>query len=235
MRDVLRIPFNSEESIVIASDNSGAIGLKSGDAVKVPYEMVSYYSFRVAVMECMAAGAEPFAVTLQNFCGDEAWQALIDGIRKGLAELELDGVSITGSTESNFSLSQSAIGITVLGKTRENMYEPVYSDQTMLAVIGVPLVGNELVEREEEAAPLSLFKKICSLTDVVTMPVGSRGILSELNGLFLNKVFTEPEIHTSLNLLKSSGPSTCFIAAYPEGKKDEVMALAGRYFYELRG
>jgi hypothetical protein len=235
MRDVLHIPFNSEESVVIASDNSGAIGLKKEDAVRVPYEMVSYYSFRVAAMECIAAGGDPFAITLQNFCGEDAWQALIDGIRKGLAELELDGVSITGSTESNFSLNQSAIGITVLGKTREKLCEPMYSEQTRLAVIGVPLVGNELVEREEEVVPLSLFKQICALPDVFTIPVGSKGILSELNGLFLNKVFTEPEIHTSLNLLKSSGPSTCFIAAYPEGKKDEVMALAGRYFYELRG
>ncbi|MFE8698868.1 ATP-binding protein [Cytobacillus sp. FJAT-53684] len=235
MRDVLHIPFNREESIVIASDNSGAIGLKAEDVVRVPYEMVSYYSFRVAVMECMAAGAEPFAVTLQNFCGEEAWQALIDGIENGLAELGLDAVSITGSTESNFSLKQSAMGITVLGKTRGKMSEPKYSDQTKIAVIGVPLVGNELVEREEEAAPLSLFKQICSLTDVVTIPVGSKGILSELNGLFLNKVFSASEIHTSLDLLKSSGPSTCFIAVYPDGKKDKVMSLAGRHFYELRG
>ncbi|WP_102272725.1 ATP-binding protein [Cytobacillus massiliigabonensis] len=235
MRDVLFIPFNNEESVVIASDNSGAIGLKAADAVKVPYDMVSYYSFRVAVMECMAAGAEPFAVTLQNFCGEEAWQALIVGVRKGLAELERDGISITGSTESNFSLNQSAIGITVLGKTRENMCEPMYSEQTRLAVIGVPLVGNELVEREEEAAPLSLFKQICALPDVIAMPVGSKGILFELNGLFSNKVFAAHEIDTNLDLLKSSGPSTCFIVAYPVEKKDEVMAIAGRYFYELRG
>lgn len=235
MRDVLHIPFNSEESVVIASDNSGAIGLKAEDAVKVPYEMVSYYSFRVAVMECIAAGAEPFAVTLQNFCGEEAWQALMAGIKKGLSELELDRVPITGSTESNFTLSQSAIGITVLGKMSENMSESMFSEETRVAVIGVPLVGNELVEREEEAAPLSLFKKICALSDVVTLPVGSKGILFELNGLFSNKVFAAHEIDTNLDLLKSSGPSTCFIAAYPEGKKDEVMTLAGRYFYELRG
>lgn len=235
MRDVLHIPFNSEESVVIASDNSGAIGLKAEDAVKVPYEMVSYYSFRVAVMECIAAGAEPFAVTLQNFCGEEAWQALMAGIKKGLSELELDRVPIMGSTESNFTLSQSAIGMTVLGKMSENMSESMFSEETRVAVIGVPLVGNELVEREEEAAPLSLFKKICALPDVVTLPVGSKGILFELNGLFSNKVFAAHEIDTNLDLLKSSGPSTCFIAAYPEGKKDEVMSLAGRYFYELRG
>lgn len=235
MRDVLQIPFNSEEFVVIASDNSGAVGLKDADAVKVPYDMVSYYSFRVAAMECIAAGANPFAVTMQNFCGEEAWAALISGVEKGLRELALEEVSITGSTESNFALSQSAIGVTVLGKTKRKMCGPKYSDQMRMAVIGVPLVGNELVEREEEAAPLSLFKQICGLSDVVTIPVGSKGILFELNSLFSNKRFAAPEIHTSLDLLKSSGPSTCFIAAYPERKKDEVMALAGRYFYELRG
>ncbi|MBP2242408.1 hypothetical protein J2Z40_002982 [Cytobacillus eiseniae] len=234
MRDVLHIPFNQEESIVIANDNSGAIGMKMDDAVKVPYEMVSYYSFRVAVMECMAVGADPFAVTLQNFCGDEAWRALVDGIKKGLAELELDGVPINGSTESNFCLNQSAIGMTVLGKMKREVDIPMFSDQMKLAVIGVPLVGNELVEREIEAAPLSLFKQICDLPDVVTIPVGSKGILSELNGLFSNKQFSASEIHTSVDLLKSSGPSTCFIVAFSEGKMAEVMSLAGRYFYEIR-
>ena len=59
MMDALTAPFDDESSLVIACDNSGGIGMKEGDVVKVPYEVTAYYSFRVAVMECIAAGGTP--------------------------------------------------------------------------------------------------------------------------------------------------------------------------------
>src|SRR3954452_5049017 len=116
MRDIVRIPFNGEDSLIIACDNSGAIGMQEQDLVHVPYETVAYYSFRVAVMECIAAGGEPIAVVLHNFCENEPWDELVNGIEKGLRELKLSDVRITGSTESNFSLLQSALGLVVIGK-----------------------------------------------------------------------------------------------------------------------
>ncbi|MFL6559685.1 MAG: ATP-binding protein, partial [Bacillus sp. (in: firmicutes)] len=64
MRDIVRIPFNGEDSLIIACDNSGAIGMKEHDLVRVPYETVAYYAFRVAVMECIAAGGVPISVLL---------------------------------------------------------------------------------------------------------------------------------------------------------------------------
>ena len=107
-RDVALVPFNEQEMLVVAADNSGGIGLKEHDAVKTPYEVVSYYGFKVAVMECLAAGASPFSVVIQNFCHDDAWSSIMTGIEKGCAEIGLGEVSITGSTESNFSIN--AIG-----------------------------------------------------------------------------------------------------------------------------
>lgn len=59
MRDAIIIRLNQDESPVITSDNSGAIGMKEQDVVNVPYDIVGYYSFRVAVMRCMATGARP--------------------------------------------------------------------------------------------------------------------------------------------------------------------------------
>jgi len=38
VRDILAIPLNEEENIVISSDNSGSIGMKVGDAVQVSYK-----------------------------------------------------------------------------------------------------------------------------------------------------------------------------------------------------
>jgi hypothetical protein len=229
------IPFNHDENIVIASDNSGSIGLKEMDAVRVPYETVAYYSFRVAVMEAMGAGAEPFAVILQNFCGDDAWKALVKGIEQGIAELGKSKLSLTGSTESNFPLIQSAVGITVLGKTRgrKAMDKLTYNHQTKMAVIGLPLVGPEVVEREGDVVPLSVFEQICGLENVVTIPVGSKGILFELNGIFTDYQFAEEHLESAIDLSKSSGPSTCFIAVYPESIMTKVASIAGRHFHEI--
>ncbi|MEH6989205.1 ATP-binding protein [Cytobacillus firmus] len=235
MRDVLSFPFNAEETIVVASDNSGAIGEKEQDAVRVPYETVSYYSFRVAVMECMSAGAQPFAAVLQNFCGNDAWDQLIQGIRKGADELGLTQLQITGSTESNFNLLQSAVGLSVLGKRKGELPADtlINTDDTRIAVIGSPLVGQELIEREAEAAPLKLFKIISSIEEIKTLPIGSKGILNELNGLFSNRKFEVENLESELDLKKSAGPSTCFIAVFHEKKSEEIRKMAGRYFHLL--
>lgn len=235
MRDVLQIPFSEDELIVIASDNSGGVGEKNADPVRVPYGVTAYYSFRVATMECIAAGAKPFAVTLQNFCGENAWVALKAGIEKGLDELGMEDLEITGSTESNFTLSQSAVGITVLGrkKTRTDLGTLAYTNQSAIGVIGSPLVGTEVVEKETEVVPLSLFYKIASLDTVVTMPVGSKGILYELNQLFGNGAITEEQVKAKVDLIKSSGPSTCFIVVYPREQEPRLKSMAGRYFHEV--
>ncbi|MBM4763267.1 ATP-binding protein [Bacillus sp. B15-48] len=235
MRDVLYIPFNQDETIVIACDNSGAIGKKDKDAVKVPYDVVAYFSFRVAAMECIAAGGEPFAVTLQNFCEEDAWLDLIAGIKKGLIELSIENIEITGSTESNFQLNQSAISLTILGKKKRKKDQAplVYSEQTKIAVIGSPLVGNEVVDEAFKVVPLSLFKKLSLIEDVIILPVGSKGILYELNQLFYNRTFSLTQLESDLNLLKSAGPATCFIVVYEQEKESVIASLSDFYFHEV--
>ena len=96
-RDVALVPLNENESLVIAADNSGGIGLKEHDEVKTPYEVVSYYGFRVAVMECMAAGGKPVSIVIQNFCDNHAWDLLLAGVERGLEEIVLKGLfGVTG-------------------------------------------------------------------------------------------------------------------------------------------
>ena len=167
-RDITVIALNDSETLVLASDNSGGIGLKDMDMVKTPYDVVAYYGFRVAVMECIASGGAPISVVLHNFCGDEPWKDLVCGIEKGLQELGLTNVPITGSTESNFSLLQSALGMIVIGKRdRVIPEETILLDQMKFAVIGSPLVGEEVLNKEGEVLPLSLFQ--------FTLSVGSCG------------------------------------------------------------
>ncbi|MEC1521172.1 ATP-binding protein [Neobacillus niacini] len=235
MRDIITVPLTSEESLLIASDNSGAIGMKAADLVQVSYETVAYYSFRVAAMECIAAGGLPFSVVVHNFCGDKAWGNIVKGIKIGLAELYLEDVSITGSTESNFSLQQSALGLVVLGKKAITINsEKPFSNELMFAVIGSPLVGNEVINQTDQVVPLSMFGEVAKLDDIMVWPVGSKGILHEFNQMFTDKKFTEDMLDTNLDVLKSSGPATCFIIAFEKYQEDALKKMVAAYYHSIK-
>lgn len=235
MRDVITIPLNSEESLIIASDNSGGIGMKEGDHVAVSYETVAYYSFRVAAMECIAAGGKPVSVVLHNFCGDHAWIELVKGIQKGLTELQLMNVPVTGSTESNFTLQQSAIGLVVMGKKPvKKQTDKLFSNQLKFAVIGAPLVGNEVIDNASQVAPLETFQKISQVDGIMFWPVGSKGILAEFNQMFQGKEFTKDMLCTELDVMKSSGPATCLIIAFEQSQEEEVKRIASGYYHSIQ-
>jgi hypothetical protein len=235
MRNVIAIPIHHEEYLLIASDNSGAIGMKEHDLVQVSYSTVAYYSFRVAVLECIAAGGQPISVVLHNFCGNEAWDELVSGVQKGLLELGLKDIPISGSTESNFSLKQSAIGLLVLGKKPFNkIMEFAYTEQLKFAVVGMPLVGNEVIEQEDQIAPLSIFREVSKQKDVMIWPVGSKGILFEMNQMFPQVVFTKDSLLIDIDILKSSGPSTCFIVGYHSSQENQIKKMTEGFFHAVQ-
>ncbi|MGG3470667.1 ATP-binding protein [Neobacillus pocheonensis] len=235
MRDIISVPFGNEDTLIVACDNSGAIGMKEQDHVHVPYETVAYFSFRVAAMECIAAGGQPMCVVLHNFCGNEPWDELVMGIQKGLKELGLKDIPITGSSESNFSLHQSAIGLIILGKRTDSKWVDLhYSPQLKFAVIGQPLVGPEVVEQAEQIVPLSLFQKVAKLQEVMIWPVGSKGILFELNQMFQDVTFSLDMVSADVDILKSSGPATCFIVVYHADDEEKVKNSTGDFFLRLQ-
>jgi hypothetical protein len=234
MRDTITIPLNSQESLIVGSDNSGGIGKKAEDHVQVSYETVAYYSFRVAAMECISAGGEPVSVVLHNYCGDDSWSELVNGVQIGLAELKLGDIPITGSTESNFHLKQSAVGLIVLGKKPlDKMTEKIFSNDLKFAIIGKPLVGNEVIDFPNEIVPLSTFREVSNLLDIMIWPVGSKGILSEFNQMFPTKVFTKEMLDTNVDVLKSSGPATCFLIAFDQEMEENIRSLAVGYYHSI--
>lgn len=233
MRDVQVVSWNQKEELVISADNSGGIGQKEDDQVSVPYDIVSYFSFRVAVMECMAAGGVPFSVILQNFCGDDAWDILLAGIYKGIEELELEReIGIMGSTESNFSFRQSAIGLTVLGKRPADLKDTTIINGKM-AIIGSPLVGEEVILQQEKVVPLAVFSRLTKVDKCRIQPVGSKGILYEL-GQLKGDLVQEEEVQCSVDLLKSAGPATCFIVEYEKEVEAEIKRLTSGFFLEVQ-
>lgn len=233
-RDVATVSLHDDEELIIATDNSGSIGLRAHDDVHVPYEVVAYFNFRVAWMECVAAGAQPFSVIVHNFAGGEAWDALLKGIKQGLTELNVTDIEITGSTETNFSLLQSAVGLAVIGR-RDKYTQDIFKrdDNARLetAIIGEPLVGNEVIENKRAIAPLKLFQWLAEQEEVVTLlPVGSKGISYELNALFTGKEIT---FSSDIDMQKTSGPATCFIVVYEEGFAHQVKQKADYLFHPV--
>ena len=224
--DVLEIPINNDDTLVIASDNSGAIGMKALDEVKVNYQTVSYYAFRVAYMECVAAGGTPFSIILHNFNDQTVWNELIEGINFGLAEVNLNNIPITGSTETNFALNQSALGLVVLGKKKIQMEKKFNPEIAKLAVIGKPLVGQELLDDESSVAPLSLYKKLATLQGVgLIRPISSKGIKYEIERQVSHSIDSPNE----LDIEKSSGPSTSFLVIYDTDIHSVITDMAGKH------
>lgn len=235
MRDVLFLPLNDEKEIVLSTDCSGAIGEKAGDEVFAPDRIVAYFSMRVAMMELMAVGGTASAVILSNFTGDQSWNEYMEGIYQVFAELELSPLPVIGSTETNMSLQQSAIGLTVLGdieKERKRIKRtPAHA---CFAVIGEPLVGASVLTDKERVAPLSLFRKLLEIAEIYeVVPIGSKGILYEFEQLLKDNDISELKVTSFLDLDKSSGPATCFLISYTKSAEEKIQQLAGRHFYKL--
>ncbi|HEY9576209.1 MAG TPA: ATP-binding protein [Pseudobacillus sp.] len=198
--------------LVIAADNSGSIGEKPGDRVKVNYETVGYFSARVALMECLAAGGEPFAVVLQNFAGESAWGGLSAGVERAACQVEC-AIELTGSTEKNFVMNESAVSITVIGRHTRSV-DKFDKKAICYGVIGKPLVGPEVLAEPESVASLSLFRQVFEVEGVYSvLPVGSKGIIHEMRKWISNEELQAENIHCSLDVNKSAGPATCFLVA----------------------
>ncbi len=216
--DVLHVA--GQEGLVIASDNSGAIGEKPLDKVPVSYETVAYFLFRVAYMECVSSGAFPLSVVLHNFNGDAAWEKLLAGVYKGYTELGIAPLPVTGSSESNFTMQQSATSLSIVGKIEGGKtdkqpfceWEDTMSSRFHVAVVGQPLVGADVLIHADKVASLQTYKWLSEQEEVVALiPVGSKGIDLELKKI-------HPEIKArfceSLDTKKSAGPATCYIVVY---------------------
>lgn len=233
LRDALSISINEEEELILASDCSGGIGRKNDDVVNVDPEIVGYYSFRVAAMECLAVRARLKAVQLFNFTGDSEWAKYCSGVKKGLSELNLNHIPLTGSSESNITLNQSALGVTCVGMRRKKAQQTC-RENLSYALIGSPLVGEEVLEHQSSIAPLTLFNECIQHSSIIDiLPVGSKGVREELS-LLMGKPLREGDVSSSHDLDKSSGPSTSFIVSYKNEDELVIKELTTIYYHSLQ-
>ncbi|RUL57008.1 hypothetical protein [Lysinibacillus antri] len=209
MRNAIKI----DKDLVVTIDNSGCIGEKEQDVVKVPNELAAYYSARVSILEQWCAGAHPTHLFLANFTNQEAWQDYEKGFRKVFAELGEKMPPLNGSTESNFDSLQSGLSLTVIGKV---VFE-VNEENCDWFIVGKPLVGEEVVNQPEDVAKLEELLLLIKMKVIKHVwPVGSKGIKAECKEIFKNN-----EIQCNLPLEKSGGPSTCVIVAVDREQLDQ--------------
>ncbi|MFP3393557.1 ATP-binding protein, partial [Brevibacillus sp. SIMBA_076] len=72
------------------------------------------------------------------------------------------------------------------------------------------------MDQQDWIAPLSLYKSLCEMEEVQALPVGSKGIAYEWKHLDPSGEGVSIHISNKVDIEKSSGPSTCFLIAYPE-------------------
>ena len=224
--DVLIIPINKDESIVIATDCSGSVGEKENDNVKVDYKVTSYFMARVAIMEVLCTGAEIIGYTISNYTGLD-WDLWIEGIKKALKEVGKENVPYIGSSESNFKMKESAMGITVIGK-KKNILE--YKEYNNYAVIGMPLVGNEVVDNLDKMITLREIVELRDCKDVGTMlPIGSEGVNWEFGNNCGKQI-----LECGLDVDKSGGPSTCIVVNYSDKVENKIKQMFVDKYHKIR-
>ena len=218
IRDLSLITLDEKRTMVIACDSCGGIGMKDGDSLKVPPYYVGKFTVRVPLLEVMCAGARVITIT-DAVCNEmeTTGREIIRGIKEELKEAGINDIVLTGSTEENMITSSTALGVTVVGvvETKALKINNI-KNHALVISIGLPKVGNEInFEKDNDIVDYTSIRKLLNFEDVYEIvPVGSKGIAYEANQLAVNNKLklTLEESH-QVDIKKSSGPSTCVIAA----------------------
>jgi hypothetical protein len=222
-RDLLLFQLPNDQLLAVACDSSGGIGPKPLDKLKVSGHILGKFTARAALMEVLAVGATPICIV--DALGVEAKPTgaeILEGIQEEAKLAGLDPqLAVTGSTEKNMVVEQTGIGVTVIGTCKKAELSIGGSQSgDMVAAIGLPCVGAEVLEAEKEGkiagtTDLIKLRKLAFIHEII--PVGSTGVLHELQtlaeGADLNyKLLNQ----TAVDIQKSAGPSTVLLASLKE-------------------
>lgn len=232
IRDLTLISIDENRYMGIACDSCGAIGNKEFDVVKAPPHIVAHQTAKVVLAELLSMGFEPIVLSdglavEMNDTGKE----LIEGFSKALSMLKTCKVHMTGSTEENMKTSQTSMGVTCLGICDKNKlkYKKTNSNDICI-LIGLPLVGNEVVNNPDKILDIADYENLylCDFINEI-LPIGSRGISSELKGLCeynnLNFKYTD-NIIADVN--KSAGPSCCCLVTLHNSNIQKLEKLVNK-------
>lgn len=220
VRDLTVIDLVGDLLLVVAVDSDGAIGPKPADVVKATGYACGRFGARVPLMEILASGAFPIAafdaLAVERVpLGNE----IIRGIQDELRSIGLpSGFPISGSTEDNVPTRQTGMGVVLIGLVETGEFRPgrsMRNDQVFC--IGIPKAGpaDEVRLEDPDIASAKTVAEVSTLDGVHDiLPVGSKGVLFEARELADTAgLCFIADSSCPLDLLKSGGPSTCFIVS----------------------
>ncbi|GAB6189799.1 hypothetical protein JCM30566_15410 [Marinitoga arctica] len=182
------------------------------DIIKTDPKIVGYFGAHVALSENISFGATPIVIinTLSVEMNDTG-KRIIDGIKEAVIKANLNTNIITGSTEENFPVVQTGVGITVIGIKDKNLKYKTYSSD-IAVLIGTPKVGNDVINNPD-ILTLEMINilRTCKVVHEI-VPVGSKGIMHEINEIEkYNNLNFEMDKNLNIDLYESAGPATCAI------------------------
>ncbi len=222
-RDISIININNC-TISVACDSSAGIGALEKDIIKSDGYTVGYFSAFVPLAETISIGAEPILIiNTLSVPNDNYGQSIIKGVMAAAenARLENDNC-VTGSTEENFGIPFTSLGITVVGDFTNKKLPDNIQNSLDIYLIGLPKVGSEVLKDRHLILNLKNLLMLKSNSQIVDiLPVGSKGIMHELNEMAYT-LNADVLLDTSLNIdiFKSAGPATCAIAAIERSSSD---------------
>ena len=209
-----------QNGLILTTDNSAGIGEKEADIVSVDDEIVAYFAARVTLVEQWAAGAHPISIILHNFSGNKSWNKYLAGIKKLFVEIEKPCPVVTGSTESNMEMLQSAMAVTMIGEKRTTSNE-----ESSWCIFGKPCVGQEVIIDTHKIADIKkIWDGIASGLVQHVWPIGSMGIEEECKRLGL------PCQLNGWDISKSAGPATSVLLGISPDRVEEAKVHFGKYF-----
>ncbi len=221
-RDMTLINMNDQHIITIACDSCGGIGDKEHDLIKVSPYITGYYTACVVLSETIALGAWP--ITIVNTLSvemDDTGKTIMDGIGAALDEIGLDRETmLTGSTEENIPVTVTGLGMTVIGKIDNTHWTyPKAKAKNIAVVIGLPKVGDQVVQDQGEIMNLSTMIKLRKTNFIQDiLPVGSKGIGYEASEMARTAGLTFcPNEQIAIDMKQSAGPATCAVVAMEHG------------------
>jgi hypothetical protein len=226
--------------LALASDNSAGIGWAAEDALPADPYLVGRLTARVAALEVLSLGATPFlsSSTLSFDYESDHGRSLTQGIVDLLAEVSLTQNDLTGSCETNFPARLTCLGVTVLGwaecgRLLLNRVQP--GDECYL--LGQPLLGPAVLAGWRTLLDLPTVQQLVSWRELhELLPVGSRGIRRELDGLATAyDLGWSPGPTPAADWSASAGPATCLLAigegglGQRLGSLDQPVSYLGRW------
>lgn len=224
-RDLTFIDINDNDKLIISCDSAGAIGNKKEDIIKVSPDILAYLTLHVVLSELFSIGAKPISIiNTLSVEMNPTGKSILNGIKKLLSEVNLnEDILVTGSTEENFPTIQTGMGLTAIGLVDKRDFKmPHTPKNSLIIVVGIPKVGNEIIEDNGEIISLDTIVKLKEKNYVhEILPVGSRGILKEINEMAItNDLDYSIDEDVEIDLYKSAGTSTCIIVSIdPENYK----------------